>query len=79
MEALRPGDPRQIGPYRLEARLGSGGMGRVFLGVSPGGRRVAVKAIEPAHAEDPRYRRRFAREIESARRVGGFHTAPVVD
>ncbi|RFU41454.1 serine/threonine protein kinase [Actinomadura logoneensis] len=79
MEALRPGDPRRIGPYRLEARLGQGGMGRVFLGVSPGGRRVAVKAIEAAHAEDPAYRRRFAREIASARRVGGFHTAQVVD
>ncbi|MFC4908661.1 WD40 repeat domain-containing serine/threonine protein kinase [Actinomadura gamaensis] len=79
MEPLRPGDPRQIGPHRLEARLGSGGMGRVFLGASPGGRRVAVKVIEAAHAEDPRYRRRFAREIDAARRVGGFHTAPVVD
>ncbi|MEV5573384.1 serine/threonine-protein kinase [Spirillospora sp. NPDC052269] len=79
MEALRPGDPRQIGPFRLESRLGLGGMGRVFLGVSPGGRRVAVKVIEAAHAEDPRYRRRFAREIESARKVGGFHTAQVVD
>ncbi|MFC5180435.1 WD40 repeat domain-containing serine/threonine protein kinase [Actinomadura harenae] len=79
MEALRPGDPGQIGPYRLESRLGSGGMGRVFLGVSPGGRRVAVKVIEAAHAEDPRYRHRFAREIASARKVGGFHTAQVVD
>ncbi|MCP2340721.1 WD40 repeat domain-containing serine/threonine protein kinase [Actinomadura rupiterrae] len=79
MEALRPGDPRQIGPYRLESRLGSGGMGRVFLGVSPGGRQVAVKVIEAGHAEDPRFRRRFAREINAARKVGGFHTAQVVD
>jgi sugar lactone lactonase YvrE len=54
-------------------------MGQVFLGVSPGGRRVAVKLIHPAHAGTAQFRERFAREIEAARRVGGFHTAPVVD
>ena len=37
MEPLRPEDPRQVGRYRLEARLGAGGMGRVFLGFSPAG------------------------------------------
>ncbi|TDD79099.1 serine/threonine protein kinase, partial [Actinomadura darangshiensis] len=79
MEPLHPGDPRQIGPYRLEARLGAGGMGQVFLGESPGARRVAVKVIRAEHAEDDRFRRRFAREVEAARRVGGFHTAQVVD
>ncbi|WP_329092755.1 serine/threonine protein kinase [Actinomadura citrea] len=79
MEPLHPGDPRRIGPYELEARLGAGGMGQVFLGVSPGGRGVAVKVIRAEHAEDERFRRRFAREVEAARRVGGFHTAQVVD
>ncbi|WP_433334553.1 WD40 repeat domain-containing serine/threonine protein kinase [Spirillospora sp. CA-294931] len=79
MEPLNPGDPRQIGPYLLEARLGAGGMGQVFLGVSPGARRVAVKVIRAEHAEDDRFRQRFAREVEAARRVGGFHTAQVVD
>jgi serine/threonine protein kinase len=50
----------------------------VFLGLSPGGRQVAVKLIPPGYA-DTRFRERFAREIEAARRVGGFHTAPVID
>ncbi len=68
-----------MGGYRLLGRLGAGGMGQVFLGVSPGGRRVAVKLIHPEHAGTPQFRERFAREIEAARRVGGFHTAPVVD
>jgi hypothetical protein len=54
-------------------------MGQVFLGVSPGGRRVAVKLIHPEHARTPQFRERFAREIDAARRVGGFHTAQVVD
>jgi serine/threonine protein kinase len=79
MDALRAGDPRQVGVYRLVGRLGGGGMGQVFLGVSPGGRPVAVKVIRPELAADPEFLRRFAREVDAARRVGGFHTAPVVD
>ena len=79
MEALQPGDPGSVGGYRLLGRLGAGGMGRVFLGVSPGGRKVAVKLIHPAHADAAQFRERFAREIEAAQRVGGFHTASVVD
>ena len=79
MDALQPGDPGVVGRYRLLGRLGAGGMGQVFLGVSPGGRKVAVKLIHPVHARTVEFRARFAREIEAARRVGGFHTAPVVD
>ena len=79
MDRLQAGDPASVGGYRLLGRLGAGGMGQVFLGQSPGGRMVAVKLIHPAHAGTPHFRERFAREIEAARRVGGFHTAPVVD
>ncbi|MGH3239140.1 MAG: WD40 repeat domain-containing serine/threonine protein kinase [Spirillospora sp.] len=79
MEALRDGDPRRLGPYRLEGRLGAGGMGEVFLGVSAGGRRVAVKVIRAEHSERPEFRVRFAREVDAARKVGGFYTAQVVD
>ncbi|MFJ8437269.1 protein kinase [Kitasatospora sp. NPDC094019] len=79
MKPLSAADPREVGPYRLLARLGGGGMGRVFLGRSPGGLTVAVKLVRPELAEDARFRRRFAQEIEAARRVGGFYTAQVVD
>ncbi|WP_433473321.1 WD40 repeat domain-containing serine/threonine protein kinase [Spirillospora sp. CA-142024] len=79
MEALRDGDPRRVGPYRLEGRLGAGGMGEVFLGVSSGGRRVAVKVVRAEHLGRPEFRVRFAREVEAARKVGGFYTAQVVD
>lgn len=79
MDPLRPGDPTRVGDYVLSARLGAGGMGEVFFGRSPGGRAVAVKLIHPVYAADGDFRRRFKREVEAARTVGGFHTAPVVD
>uniref|UniRef100_A0AAU3GT40 Protein kinase n=1 Tax=Streptomyces sp. NBC_01401 TaxID=2903854 RepID=A0AAU3GT40_9ACTN len=79
MRELLPADPRAVGPYRLLARLGDGGMGQVFLGRSRGGRDVAVKLVRPELAEDAQFRERFAREVRAARRVGGFYTAQVVD
>ncbi|MFE7773283.1 serine/threonine-protein kinase [Streptomyces sp. NPDC057445] len=82
MESLKPlggGDPREMGPYRLVARLGAGGMGRVYLGRSRGGRAVAVKVVRPELAEDHEFRQRFAREVAAARRVNGVFTAGVVD
>jgi hypothetical protein len=79
VQGLEPGDPRIIGPYRLLGQLGSGGMGRVFLGLSAGGRRVAVKVIRDELAADPEFRVRFRREVAAARTVSGVFTAAVVD
>jgi len=76
---LEPQDPLLIGSYRLIGRLGSGGMGRVFLGLSAGGRRVAVKVIRAELAADQEFRVRFGREVAAARRVSGLFTALVVD
>ncbi|MEV4327753.1 serine/threonine-protein kinase, partial [Microbispora rosea] len=78
-EALREDDPREVGPFRIEARLGEGGMGRVYLGRSRSGRAVAVKVVRPELAGDADFRRRFDREVATARRVNGFFTAGVVD
>ncbi|MCB5178915.1 serine/threonine-protein kinase, partial [Streptomyces antimicrobicus] len=79
MQPLEAGEPRAIGPYRLLGRLGAGGMGRVYLGRSAGGRTVAVKIVHPHFATDTEFRTRFRREVEAARRVGGEWTAPVLD
>ena len=54
-------------------------MGRVFLGVSAGGRPVAVKVVRAELAADPEFRNRFGREVAAARRVSGMFTAMVVD
>ncbi|MFF6806355.1 protein kinase [Streptomyces sp. NPDC012616] len=79
MQPLRPEDPEQLGPYRLVARLGAGGMGRVYLARSSAGRVVAVKVIRPEMADDDNFRIRFRREVAAAAAVGGAYTAHVVD
>jgi serine/threonine protein kinase len=79
VQQLRPGDPERIGPFTLEGRLGAGGMGQVFFASSPGGRAVAVKVIHPELAGNPEFRALFGREVQAARSVSGFYTAPVVD
>ncbi|MFI1360661.1 PQQ-binding-like beta-propeller repeat protein [Streptomyces sp. NPDC020898] len=79
METLQPDDPRELGSYRMLRRLGAGGMGRVYLARSPGGRTVAVKVVRPDLAADADFRRRFRHEVEIARAVSGRYTAPVVD
>ncbi|CAL9275491.1 Serine_threonine-protein kinase PknD [Streptomyces sp. SudanB5_2050] len=79
MQPLDVDEPTAVGPYRLLGRLGSGGMGRVYLGRSAGGRTVAVKIVHPHFALDEEFRARFRREVDAARRVGGAWTAPVLD
>jgi serine/threonine protein kinase len=72
-------DPQHVAGYKLAARLGAGGMGKVYLSYTPGGRPVAIKVIRPDFAQDAEFRRRFAQEVQAAQRVQGLYTAPVID
>lgn len=78
MYDLRPGDPEQIGEFRVVGRLGGGGMGTVYLGEAPEGRLVAIKVVHEYLATDPEFRRRFGHEVEAASRISGTYTAEVL-
>jgi serine/threonine protein kinase len=79
VEPLRPGDPRQIGPFRLSGYVGKGGFGTVYVGHQrTSARPVAVKLITVPPSADSTWHRRLAHEVEAIRRVGGEFTAGFV-
>ncbi|MEV7520651.1 serine/threonine-protein kinase [Streptomyces sp. NPDC091371] len=79
MENVELSAPARVGPFRIVAVLGQGGMGRVLLGVAADGRLVAVKEVHAELAEDDGFRARFRREVEASRKVSGAYTAAVID
>ncbi|BCL30367.1 bifunctional serine/threonine-protein kinase/ABC transporter substrate-binding protein [Streptomyces aurantiacus] len=76
-DPLLPTDPARIGGHRLLARLGAGGMGVVYLGRTEAGALAAVKVIQSEYADEPDFRARFRREVETARRVTSPWAVPV--
>ncbi|MFE5589897.1 serine/threonine-protein kinase [Streptomyces sp. NPDC056549] len=78
-QPLEADDPPLVAGYRLAARLGAGGMGRVYLSHTPGGRPVAIKVVRPELADAPAFMHRFRREIKAAQRVRGAYTAELID
>jgi hypothetical protein len=79
MQPLTSDDPVMIGGYRLQARLGAGGMGRVYLAFTPAGRPVALKVVRSDLGNDQDFRVRFRQEIQAAQRVRGLYTAELID
>ncbi len=71
--------PGTLGPYRLQDRLGEGGMGVVHLARDQEGRAVALKVLHPLGSEGVNARRRLAREVETMRRVRSPYVAEVLD
>ncbi|MBL8849975.1 MAG: serine/threonine protein kinase [Planctomycetaceae bacterium] len=62
--------PEQIGPYKIERRLGAGGMGTVYLGRHvETGREAAVKVLPASMARETGFVARFTREIDAMRQL----------
>ena len=78
MDPLASEDPRQLGPFKLIARLGSGGMGVVFLG-SKGSQRVAVKVMRSSFLDSPNLKTRFQREIDTLKKLKSPYVARYLD
>src|ERR1700710_3046676 len=71
-------DGDEFGAYRIERRLGRGGMGILYLAVEPGlARRVALKLIAPEAAADPVFARRFAEESRIAASIEHPNVVPI--
>ncbi|MFE3763648.1 serine/threonine-protein kinase [Streptomyces sp. NPDC059104] len=79
MEVLGADGPTHVGPFRVLAVLGRGGMGRVLLARGLDGRLAAVKQVHAELARDEGFRARFRREVEASGKVSGAYTAPVID
>ncbi|MEU1229656.1 serine/threonine-protein kinase [Streptomyces sp. NPDC005828] len=76
---LNKNDPRTIGSFRIVARLGSGGMGTVYLATrEERDKHVAVKTIKSEYAQEEGFRRRFTREATAASSVRSPYTVRVV-
>ena len=73
-------EARQLGQYRLKQRLGSGGMGEVYLAEHLLLRRpCAVKLIRPEHARDEKTLRRFEREVRAMATLTHWNTVEIFD
>ncbi len=73
-------EARRLGQYRLKHRLGSGGMGEVYLAEHQLMKRpCAIKLIRPEKAGDPRVFARFEREVRSTAKLSHWNTVEIFD
>ncbi|HET7308858.1 MAG TPA: serine/threonine-protein kinase [Actinomycetota bacterium] len=78
MSDLEPG--HRLGAYRLEERVGEGGMGVVFRAIKePEGDEVALKILRAELSADETFRRRFVHEARAAGEVRHKHLVPITD
>lgn len=72
--------PERIGPYRIDQKIGSGGMGNVYHGVhAETGQEVAVKVLPASMAREEGFVLRFSREIEALKKVSSRYIVKLFD
>jgi eukaryotic-like serine/threonine-protein kinase len=73
-------DSAQAGPYRLEKKLGSGGMGEVYLACHALLRRpTAVKMLRSDRTDSPQAQKRFEREVRAVSELTHPNTISIYD
>ncbi|MCH7588734.1 MAG: serine/threonine protein kinase [Chloroflexi bacterium] len=69
-----------VGPYRILAQLGQGGMATVFKAYHAAlDRHVAIKVLHPAFKEDPQFLQRFHREAKVVAKLEHPNIIPIYD
>jgi len=72
--------PETMGPYRIQRRLGAGGMGIVYLGQhEETGELAAVKVLSASLAQEPAVAERFLREVEAMRKLNASHVVSLYE
>jgi serine/threonine-protein kinase len=76
----RVSEAHHLGPYHLRERIGTGGMGEVYLAEHQLLKRpCAIKLIRPSSAADPRALARFEREVRTTAQLSHWNTVEVYD
>jgi serine/threonine protein kinase len=78
MDDLLPTDPAKLGGWTLQGRLGSGGMGVVYMG-NQKGKTAAIKVIHASSLENPRVKSRFKQEVRSLELLDNPYVAPLIE
>jgi len=75
-----PPPPSTIGPYRIEKKIGSGGMGTVYLAThAETGQVAAVKVLPASMSREEGFVARFRREIEALRKLKNPNVVELYD